>query len=81
MKKEFTNIKRFDENYYNLPREFAREIMKDQDFSLCHVPLSKRDYPEFESTDIFTILLNNQIVTQFYRKYNDGLMILEELTD
>ena len=81
MTKTYNNIEKFSEDFYQIPFEFAEELIKSEDFSLCHVPLSKRDYPEYESVDIFTVLVDNRIATQFYRKYNDGIMFLEQLKD
>lgn len=89
MKKVYENVREkigdnyftATDNFYNKPFEFAEELIGNKKFTLCYTPQSYRSYPEYDSTDLFSILVNNHIEGQFLRQYNrnENFMILEEV--
>lgn len=86
MKKVYNNITRFEDKYYDAPRNFTHELIqegfldKDLVYNLCHVPTKSR---EGVYVDLYSVLQKecDYIVLQFERRYyaKDKILILETI--
>lgn len=83
MKREYNNVKRFDETYYAAPIRFYNELIQndrlkeDEEYSLCHVPQSTENGV---IADLYSVITKyDSIELQFKRKYNtkDNTLIIE----